>query len=67
MPASPQIKVKVGQLFRIMIRVVQELVEGFYKLETTGEVVITTKELDKLGVEVVLRKKGGRSASGGKR
>jgi hypothetical protein len=67
MPASPQIKVKVGQLFRIMIKVVQELVEGFYKLETAGEVVITTKELEKLGIEVVLRKKGEGSAAGGKK
>lgn len=67
MPASPQIKVKVGQLFRIMIKVVQELVEGFYKLETADEVVITTRELGKLGVEVVLRRKGGGSASGGKK
>jgi hypothetical protein len=50
-----------------MIKVVQELVEGFYKLETADEVVITTRELGKLGVEVVLRRKGGGSASGGKK
>jgi methyltransferase-like protein len=50
-------KLKIGDVFRAMLKVVSELVEGYIKLETQKEVKITSKELDRLGVEIIIRKK----------
>ena len=50
-------RLKIGDVFRVMLKVVSELVEGYIKLETQKEVKITSKELDRLGIEIIIRKK----------
>jgi len=50
-------RLKIGDIFRIMLKIVSELVEGYVKLEAQKEVKITSKELDRLGVEIIIRKK----------
>lgn len=52
-------KVSFKTLLEVASRLIPKIIDGIVKLATTGEVVITDKWLDKYGVVLILRRKGG--------
>jgi len=48
--------VKIGKLYKVVLKLIPDIVEAILKLAAGEEVKVKVKELEALGIEIVIRK-----------